>query len=51
MSLRFVIVGGGIAGLTCAEELCRLRKKDVVTLVTVDAVLKVGELPVLVSSL
>lgn len=38
--MRFVVVGGGVAGLCCAEELCRLRPGDAVTLVSASRVLK-----------
>ncbi|PRW57580.1 pyridine nucleotide-disulfide oxidoreductase domain-containing 1 [Chlorella sorokiniana] len=38
--MRFVVVGGGVAGVCCAEELCRLRPQDEVTLVSASRVLK-----------
>lgn len=38
--MRFVVVGGGVAGVCCAEELCRVRPQDSVTLVAADRVLK-----------
>lgn len=37
---RFVVVGGGVAGVCCAEELCRLCPDAAVTLVSADRVLK-----------
>lgn len=40
-AMRHVIVGGGVAGVCCAEELCRLCPEDQVTLVSADRVLKV----------
>ena len=39
-AMRFVVVGGGVAGVCCAEELCRLRPQDEVTLVSASRVLK-----------
>ena len=39
-AMRFVVVGGGVAGVCCAEELCRLRPDDSVTLVSASRVLK-----------
>lgn len=39
---KYVVVGGGVAGVCCAEELCRLCPNDSVTLVSADTVLKVG---------
>ncbi|KAK9845833.1 hypothetical protein WJX81_003814 [Elliptochloris bilobata] len=38
--MRCVVVGGGIAGVCCAEELCRLRPDYSVTLVSEDRTLK-----------
>ena len=38
------MVGGGIAGVCCAEELCRLAPDDQITLLSSDTVLKVREL-------
>lgn len=38
--MRLVVVGGGVAGVCCAEELCRLRPGDEVALVSADRVLK-----------
>ena len=40
--LRCVVVGGGIAGVCCAEELCRLRPEYDVMLVAEDHTLKVS---------
>ena len=39
--MRHVVIGGGVAGVSCAEELCRLVPQDTVTLVAADKVLKV----------
>ena len=39
--MRCVVVGGGIAGVCCAEELCRLRPEFDVSLVSEDRTLKV----------
>lgn len=39
--VRYVVVGGGVAGVCCAEELCQLCSEDSVTLVSLDRVLKV----------
>jgi NADPH-dependent 2,4-dienoyl-CoA reductase/sulfur reductase-like enzyme len=39
--MRYVIIGGGIAGVCCVEELCRLRPADTVTLISSSTVLKV----------
>ena len=44
--MRCVVVGGGIAGVCCAEELCRLRPKFDVSLVSEDRTLKVHTLSV-----
>lgn len=41
--MRFVVVGGGVAGVCCAEELCRLRPEDEVTLVSASRVLKASQ--------
>ena len=43
-SMKYVVVGGGIAGVCCAEELCRLAPDDQITLLSSDTVLKVREL-------
>ena len=41
--MRYVVIGGGIAGVCCTEELCRLSKpSDRVTLIAAGRVLKVG---------
>ena len=42
-AMRFVVVGGGVAGVCCAEELCRLRPQDEVTLVSASRVLKASQ--------
>ena len=42
--MRCVVVGGGIAGVCCAEELCRLRPEFDVSLVSEDRTLKVHTL-------
>jgi len=39
--MRYVVVGGGVAGVCCAEELCRLCPQDSVALVSAGTVLKV----------
>ena len=38
----FVVVGGGIAGVCCAEELCRICPNCSVTLISASFQLKVG---------
>eukprot|EP00775_Hariotina_reticulata_P012611 gene12611-12741_t len=38
--MRHVVIGGGIAGVCCVEELCRLRPDDHVTLISSSSVLK-----------
>lgn len=38
--VNYVVVGGGVAGVCCAEELCRVCPDDTVTLVAVDRILK-----------
>lgn len=42
--VNYVIIGGGVAGVCCAEELCRICPEDSVTLVAVDRILKVPPL-------
>ena len=39
-SMRLVVVGGGIAGVCCAQELTRLFSNDIITLVAAGDVLK-----------
>ena len=39
--MRFVVVGGGVAGTSCALQLCKLCPDSSVTLVAPDATLKV----------
>ena len=39
--MRHVVIGGGIAGVCCCEELCRLAPGDEVVLVSASPVLKV----------
>lgn len=39
--MKYVVIGGGIAGVCCAEELCRLAPDDQITLLSSDTVLKV----------
>jgi glycine/D-amino acid oxidase-like deaminating enzyme len=39
--MRHVVVGGGVAGVCCAEELSRLCPRDSIVLVSADRVLKV----------
>eukprot|EP00959_Pyramimonas_sp_CCMP1952_P117188 2449489-Pyramimonas_sp.AAC.2 len=48
--MQYIIVGGGVAGVCCVEELCRLCPNDHITLVTatdyikgVDNVVRVTE--------
>jgi hypothetical protein len=43
--MRHVVIGGGIGGVCCVEELCRLVPQDVVTLVTASPALKVSARP------
>lgn len=43
-SMRHVVIGGGVAGVCCVEELCRLRPDDSVTLISSSTVLKVCSL-------
>ncbi len=38
---RLVVVGGGIAGVCCAEELCKLCADDPVLLVSASSTIKV----------
>jgi protoporphyrinogen oxidase len=42
--MKFVVIGGGIAGVCCAEELCRLNPHKHITLISADSVLKVHSL-------
>lgn len=40
--MKYLVIGGGIAGVCCTEELCRLSKEsDSITLITAGSVLKV----------
>jgi NADH dehydrogenase FAD-containing subunit len=39
--MRHVVIGGGIAGVCCVEELCRLAPDDEVVLISSSTVLKV----------
>ena len=39
--MKYVVIGGGIAGVCCAEELCRLNAAESITLISADSVLKV----------
>jgi hypothetical protein len=39
--MRHVIIGGGIAGVCCVEELCRIAPEDTVVLISASTVLKV----------
>lgn len=39
--MKHVVIGGGIAGVCCVDELCRLRPDDSVTLISSSTVLKV----------
>ena len=38
--VHYVVVGGGVAGVCCVEELCALCPEDTVTLVSNDKTLK-----------
>jgi glycine/D-amino acid oxidase-like deaminating enzyme len=40
--MRYVVLGGGIAGVCCAEELCKLCYDDEVVLVSSHKTLKVS---------
>ena len=40
--MRHVVIGGGIAGVCCAEELASVAPHDEVVLVSASAVLKVS---------
>lgn len=41
--MRYLVIGGGIAGVCCTEELCRFSDtSDSVTLITARSVLKVS---------
>ena len=42
--VNYVVIGGGVAGVCCAEELCRTCPNDYVTLVSLDRILKVPPL-------
>lgn len=39
--MRHVVIGGGIAGVCCVEELCRLQPSHEVTLISSSTILKV----------
>lgn len=39
--MRYLVLGGGIAGVCCVEELCKLCLQDSVTLVSSGTALKV----------
>lgn len=39
--MKYLIVGGGVAGACCAEELCRLCPDDQIILISADRTLKV----------
>ncbi len=39
---KLVVLGGGVAGVCCAQELCRLRPQAAVTLISADATVKAG---------
>ena len=39
--MRYLVLGGGIAGVCCAEELCKLCPHDEIELVSSDKTLKV----------
>lgn len=38
--MHYVVAGGGVAGVSCAYELCRLRPEDRVTLVAASSSVK-----------
>ncbi|KAK3277346.1 hypothetical protein CYMTET_14636 [Cymbomonas tetramitiformis] len=38
--MKFVVLGGGVAGVCCAEELCEIRPEDHVTLISVSDLVK-----------
>ena len=40
-TMRYVVLGGGIAGVCCAEELCKLCPEDNIVLLSNDKTLKV----------
>lgn len=40
--MKYAVLGGGIAGVCCAEELCKLCPQDSITLVPSDKTLKVS---------
>ena len=40
MGLQFVVVGGGIAGVSCAEELAKLCPTVTITLLSASSLLK-----------
>lgn len=41
--MKYVVIGGGIAGTCCSEEICRLIKSDdLVVLISAASVLKVA---------
>lgn len=42
--VRYVVLGGGVAGFCCIEELCRRRPEDSVTLISPSKTLKVTEI-------
>lgn len=42
--MKYLVLGGGVAGVCCAEELCRLCPTDEVTIVSAYRTLKVGSL-------
>ena len=42
LPMKYLVIGGGIAGVCCTEELCRLSESsESITLVTAGSVLKV----------
>ena len=41
--MRLVVVGGGVAGTSCALQLCKLCPESTITLVAPDATLKVSK--------
>lgn len=50
MKGNYVVVGGGVAGVCCAEEICRLQPEAAVIIVTLSDVLKASsrtEAPIL----
>lgn len=43
--MKIVVVGGGVSGVCCIEELCRLGPQHEITLVSASSILKVQSMP------